>query len=122
MKVIRPGDIPEEVSTAPVFRGTVNRMNLVSGDDSQGSRLTQYRFSPGSKTVWHTHTFDQILLVTDGKGVLANEKESNVVTVGCIIHVPPGEKHWHGATDDSYFSHIGITTDGTTDLLEEVTG
>jgi quercetin dioxygenase-like cupin family protein len=48
------------------------------------------------------------LIVTGGKGFVANEYEKQEVGVGDIILFPAGEKHWHGATEDSYFSHIYI--------------
>ena len=51
----------------------------------------------------------QVLLVTDGIGIVATEKEKSVVQIGDLIHIPAGEKHWHGATTDSHFSHISLT-------------
>jgi len=33
--------------------------------------------------------------------------------VGDVIHIPAGERHWHGATDDSEFAHIVITRSGS---------
>ena len=43
-----------------------------------------------------------------GKGILATEEEERVVTEGDVILIPAGEKHWHGATSDSEFSHIYV--------------
>ena len=37
-----------------------------------------------------------------------------MVTEGDLIHIPAGEKHWHGATKDSAFSHISLTQVGST--------
>ena len=50
----------------------------------------------------------QILIVTAGKGVVATEKEEKAVTVGDIVLIPAGEKHWHGSNGDSEFSHIFV--------------
>ena len=62
----------------------------------------------------HTHTNPQILYVIQGTGIVATEEEEIRVTPGTLILIPPGENHWHGATKDSAFSHISITTPGKT--------
>jgi quercetin dioxygenase-like cupin family protein len=74
----------------------------------------QVNFSKGARTVFHTHTHPQILYVTKGKGIVATEKEEIVVGPGTLVLFPAGENHWHGATKDSEFSHISITTPGKT--------
>jgi len=48
------------------------------------------------------------LYILRGKGIVADEKEEKVVTKGDIILIPAGENHWHGATQDSWFSHLFI--------------
>jgi quercetin dioxygenase-like cupin family protein len=77
-------------------------------------------FSKGARNKFHSHTSDQLLIVTAGKGIVATEQEELVVGAGDIIHIPAGEEHWHGATEDSEFSHIYlITSDSKTTQLEE---
>jgi quercetin dioxygenase-like cupin family protein len=77
-------------------------------------------FGKGMRNKFHTHDSDQILIVTAGKGIVATEKEERVVTVGEIVLFPAGEKHWHGATKDSGFSHIVVTkTESKTTQREE---
>ncbi len=50
---------------------------------------------------------------------MATEKEESVVTVGEVVLFPAGEKHWHGATKHSEFSHIVVTkTDSKTTQQE----
>jgi len=71
-------------------------------------------FSPGSVNLFHTHTFDQVLYVTEGTGIVATENKEVTVTPGTIIFIPAGEKHWHGATKDSAFSHIAVMPPGKT--------
>jgi len=44
---------------------------------------------------------------------VATEKEERIVTVGEVVLFPAGEKHWHGATRDSEFSHIVVTRAGS---------
>jgi 4-carboxymuconolactone decarboxylase len=62
---------------------------------------------------FHANDSEQILIVTTGRGIVATEKEEMVVVEGDVVHIPAGEKHWHGATDDSEFSHIYVTGVGS---------
>ena len=66
-------------------------------------------FGKGVRNKFHMHECDQILIVTSGTGIVATEHEQRTVSVGDVILFPKGEKHWHGATEDSEFSHIFIT-------------
>lgn len=67
-------------------------------------------FEKGATTGWHTHTSDQILVITLGNGIVANETEELHVGVGDVVQILPGENHWHGARADSYMAHITITS------------
>ncbi len=69
-------------------------------------------FGKGVRNKFHTHESDQILIVTAGKGIVATGTEQREVSVGDVILFPTGEKHWHGATEDSDFSHIYISRAG----------
>ena len=40
-----------------------------------------------------------------------------VGTVGDVVHITADEKHWHGATPHSAFSHIALTAKGSTTTL-----
>jgi len=59
----------------------------------------------------HIHSSDQVLFVTAGKGIIATEARQEVISVGDVVHIPAEEKHWHGATADSSFSHCFIYVD-----------
>ena len=78
--------------------------------------LALITFSPGARNKFHTHTTEQVLYVTDGKGIIATENEETVITPGMLAYIPAGEKHWHGAIEDSSFSHISITPPHKTEL------
>lgn len=61
-----------------------------------------------------------MLFLTAGKGIIATETEQQIITPGDVAHIPSEEKHWHGATHDSVFSHIALTAkDSTTTQAEE---
>jgi quercetin dioxygenase-like cupin family protein len=53
----------------------------------------------------HIHNVVQILVVTDGKGVVGTDEGEYIVYPGDIVYVPVNEKHRHGAAKDTTFSH-----------------
>ena len=111
MKIIDINDVPKERYVNPLFTGSdVTRQSLVTG--SKDLSLGIVNFGRGVRNKFHSHDGDQILIISAGKGVVATEKEKRVVTVGEIVLFPAGEKHWHGATQDSELSHIVITKVG----------
>ena len=65
-------------------------------------------FGPGARNKLHTHTSEQVLFVTEGVGYVGTEDETARVSVGDTAFIPAGEKHWHGATDESSFSHVAL--------------
>ena len=113
MKVVRISDIEAEEATSKLFRGKVSSQRIISEGEGK-IRFTVVNFSPGAVNVFHTHTFDQILHITEGTGIVATEKEEITVTPGTVVFIPAGERHWHGATKDTAFSHISIAPPGET--------
>jgi quercetin dioxygenase-like cupin family protein len=82
-------------------------------------------FEPGARTAWHTHPLGQTLIVTAGKGWVQEwGREKREIVPGDVVTIPPGVKHWHGATATTGMSHIAIqeSDDGrNVDWLEKVT-
>ena len=112
MKVIKMSEVPKEPYLNPLFTGTnVTKQFLIA--DSKDLQLSIVNFGKGIRNKFHIHDSDQVLIVTVGKGIVATEKEEKKVTVGEIIFFPAGEKHWHGATEDSEFSHIVVLKGGS---------
>lgn len=121
MKVMKPAEIPEEDARSPLFTGgAVTRQPLVTPEMSQDFNLNIVNFSAGARNKMHTHSSDQVLLVTAGEGIIATETIQEVIKVGDVVHIPAEEKHWHGATPHSHFSHIALTAKGSrTTQVEE---
>lgn len=71
-------------------------------------------FEPGCRNNWHIHHVGgQILLVTGGKGYYQEwGKPVQELKPGDVVNIPPEVKHWHGATKDSWFSHLAIEVPG----------
>ena len=78
-------------------------------------------FEPGCRNNWHIHHDGfQILLVIGGEGWYQEEgKEAQFLQAGDVVVTHDGVKHWHGATQDSWFEHLAITA-GTPEWLEPV--
>ena len=113
MKIIKLDQVREEPATDPLFTGgAVTRQTLVGPDVGRSLNAAMVNFGQGARNKLHTHTSDQILIVTAGKGIVATEQEEKSVSPGDIIFFPAGEKHWHGATKASTFSHIYVVVSG----------
>ncbi len=95
-----------------VGQGPVYRKTLIDAKDTGGFSVLLVTFGPGARLNFHTHTFEQILYVTEGKGIVATREKERVVTPGEVIYIAPGEVHWHGATADASFAHIAIQKPG----------
>jgi quercetin dioxygenase-like cupin family protein len=111
MKVIKSTNIPKIVPEDPIFTGAVTVQPLIHEGNTFMSDVVN--FSKGVRNKLHTHTTDQILIITHGKGYVATESEKVEIEPGDIIHIPAGEKHWHGATENSEMSHIHIVGAGS---------
>jgi quercetin dioxygenase-like cupin family protein len=112
MKVVKMTQISKESFINPIFTGPdVTRQVLVP--DSKDFNVTIVNFGKGVRNKLHAHDSEQVLVVTAGKGIVATETEQKVVTVGDVILIRAGEKHWHGATEDSEFSHMYVTRSGS---------
>ena len=96
---------------ADVFIGNSYLNPLVSKDDNIDVGVSSVNFEPGCRNNWHIHHNGfQILLVTAGEGWYQEEgKPAQLLKPGDVVAIHEGVKHWHGATKDSWFSHIAIT-------------
>lgn len=113
MQILNAALIPAEPLSDPNFvGGTVTRQTLVGPAKERTLSAFLVNFSRGAHNTPHRHTSDQILIVTAGQGIVSSEQEERVVGLGDIILFPAGEKHWHGATKDSSFSHIYVMSAG----------
>ena len=125
MKVITPRDMQTARGPEDWFTGTVWRDGAPVGDPPDVA-VNRVLFEPGARTHWHTHTEGQILYIITGTCRTAREDEPPVdVEAGGVVYFAPREKHWHGATSETYMVHMAINianmTDGGTDWLEPVT-
>ena len=72
-------------------------------------RVVSVHFAPGSRTAWHTHPLGQTLIVTAGTGWVQQwDGPVQEMREGDVVRIPPGTKHWHGATATTRMTHIAL--------------
>lgn len=101
-----------EISTnkapAEYFVGTTWINTLVKNDGIEANTL-RVTFEPGARNNWHYHPKGQILIVTEGKGLVQKKGEAiQLIQPGDVVVIMANEVHWHGATPDSVFTHIAV--------------
>lgn len=108
LNVTRSGASP---MTAPAsyFTGAATVDTAFQGSDPArigGARVT---FEAGARTHWHTHPLGQTLVIVEGTARVGHDDGSVVEAgVGDIVFIPPGVRHWHGATPTARMSHVAV--------------
>jgi quercetin dioxygenase-like cupin family protein len=122
--VTRPGSHPSAAGSADNFTGSVrvdSRFQASAPARIGGGLVT---FDPGARTAWHTHPLGQTLIVTAGVGLVqAWGGPMQEIRPGDVVWIPPGTKHWHGATPSNGMSHLALAEalDGkTVEWMEHV--
>jgi quercetin dioxygenase-like cupin family protein len=120
VKVVKLSELEKEPAGGALFTGTqVFRQVIVKPEESQSFNFSVVNFSAGSRNKFHQHSGDQILIITEGTGVVATDSEERTVTQGDVVLIPAGENHWHGAPGDTSMSHITVQVKGSTTQQNE---
>jgi quercetin dioxygenase-like cupin family protein len=108
------------------FTGDFRIKNILDKDDSSEQEMYYVTFKNGCKTRPHIHASDQILIATEGKGIVVfakrimvdpdmitkseiEIKKSVMMEKGDVICIPAFMLHWHGSADNKQdFTHIAI--------------
>lgn len=122
--VTRAGSQPSSTGTAENFTGSVRVDNRFKGSGPARISGATVTFEPGARTAWHTHPLGQTLIVTAGVGLVQHwGGPVQEIRPGDIAWIPPGVKHWHGASSTVGMSHIAFSEalDGkTVEWMEKV--
>jgi quercetin dioxygenase-like cupin family protein len=125
MDITRNGTRPSVVAPPSYFTGRVRQDPVVEAPAPARLRAVVVTFEPGARTHWHTHPLGQTLLVLSGLGLARTwGGEITEIRPGDTIWIPPGEKHWHGASPGVAMTHLAMqeALDGSpVDWLEPVT-
>ncbi len=124
ISITRSGSQPSVKGAAEYFTGSVRIDPLFKANDPSRTSGGLVTFEPGARTAWHTHPLGQILIVTAGTGWIRQwGGQIEEIRQGDVVRIPPGQKHWHGATATTGMTHIAIQEqlDGkAVDWMEQV--
>lgn len=118
MRIERPTPDRRQPDPSGIFVGAVALQTLI-GDEARDLRVTEVTFSDGARNKLHTHTTDQVLVITAGEGIVATEREQREVRAGDIAYIPAGERHWHGARPGTDMTHLSILGNGKTFIVAD---
>ena len=103
------GSQPSMKGSADYFTGSVRIDARFSGTEPARVSGATVTFEPGARTAWHTHPLGQTLIVTAGTGLVQEAgKTAQIIRPGDTVWIPPGVRHWHGATATTGMSHVAI--------------
>jgi quercetin dioxygenase-like cupin family protein len=107
--ITRSGSQPSVRGSAEYFTGSVRVDPLFKPKDPSRTSGALVTFEPGARTAWHTHPLGQTLIVTAGSGWVQQwGGQIQEIRQGDVVRIPPGQKHWHGATATTGMTHIAI--------------
>lgn len=110
LKITRNGAEPSVKGPAENFTGAVRVDSRFSAEAPARLSGGHVSFEPGARTAWHTHPLGQTLLVTSGVGRVQRwGGPVQEIRPGDVVWIPPGEKHWHGASPTNAMGHYAIT-------------
>ncbi|WP_121812904.1 cupin domain-containing protein [Mucilaginibacter kameinonensis] len=108
-----------ELSKTNNHTGDVWLRELNKADSVIDCNIATATFAPGAKLDWHIHPAGQILMITEGTGYYQEKgKPIQVVHKGDVIKCVPGVAHWHGASPQSAFTYIAVSTNGATNKTQ----
>jgi quercetin dioxygenase-like cupin family protein len=104
------------------FTGNVTLREVLSEENSAEQEMYYVTFQNGARTTLHFHESDQILIATEGKGVVGLINATRVTEfkiedldilflekAGDTVCIPNNKLHFHGAIREGEdFSHIAI--------------
>ncbi len=109
MDIKRVGSQPSGHGPEAYFTGAVRIDPLAAPPGPARVSMALVTFEAGARTAWHTHPLGQTLVVTAGCGrVQRDGGPVEDIRPGDVVWIPPGERHWHGATPTTAMSHIAV--------------
>jgi quercetin dioxygenase-like cupin family protein len=91
-----------------IFIGEVTTQSIVGDEGTRDLRMIEVHFVKGARNRMHTHTTDQILVITEGAAIVATRSEQQELGAGDVAFIPAGEEHWHGAKPGHDMTHLAI--------------
>jgi quercetin dioxygenase-like cupin family protein len=89
------------------FAGEVWLRSTVAAQD--GTNIGVVHFAPDARTHWHRHPGGQFLFGVSGRGRVRSRGETgHLLEAGDVIHVAPGEWHFHGGSRGAPVVHVAV--------------
>ncbi|MEP0547572.1 MAG: carboxymuconolactone decarboxylase family protein [Rhodothermales bacterium] len=106
LTVVR-GASPSQPAPAENFTGAVQVSGRFESEAPARTYGATVAFEPGARTHWHAHPLGQTLVVTAGTGRVQHwGGPVQEIHPGDVVVIPPGVKHWHGASSDAPMTHV----------------
>jgi quercetin dioxygenase-like cupin family protein len=97
------------------FAGKVALQKLFAPAGGDELELIAVYFDDGARTIPHTHSTDQVLLVLEGRCVVGDEAGRQEIGAGELVRLPAQRWHWHGAAPGHSACHLSIRRPGPSD-------
>ncbi|MGP6378402.1 (R)-mandelonitrile lyase [Yersinia bercovieri] len=119
------GSQPTTIGAPEYFTGTAKVDSRFKGTTPARISGGTVSFDAGARTAWHTHPLGQTLILSSGTGWVQQwQGAAQSIKTGDVVWIPPGVKHWHGASAKEPMTHIAVSEslDGNTvTWMEKVT-
>jgi quercetin dioxygenase-like cupin family protein len=103
------GSRPTRVAPPEYFTGNVMQDPIIATAAPARLVANSVSFQAGARTAWHTHPLGQTLYVIAGLGrIQAKGGPIREIRPGDVVWIPPGEKHWHGASPTNGMTHLAM--------------
>jgi quercetin dioxygenase-like cupin family protein/alkylhydroperoxidase/carboxymuconolactone decarboxylase family protein YurZ len=110
IRITRSGEVASRPAAADHFAGSAQVQLLVEPTEPARASVASVTFEAGAHTAWHMHPLGQILIVTAGVGYAQQWGGlRQEIRPGDVVRIPPGTKHWHGASHDMSMSHVAVS-------------
>lgn len=111
--IIRVNQLVSTSGTDKTFTGKARIDRLYLPNGKMRSSASSVTYEPGARSHWHIHPVGQVLIVTGGVGRTGEwGKPVQEMRAGDVVICPAGVKHWHGASPDTFVTHLQITEVG----------
>lgn len=100
------------------FRGDVIMIEVLNKDNSTDYEMYHVFFKGNAITTIHSHRTEQILIGTEGKGIVCILKENFLEKInaekvfmmkeGDVVSIPANIFHFHGSFSNHGFSHLAF--------------
>ena len=109
ISILRNGSRPSAAGPAGYFTRALRGDPMFPATEPSRMSAGHVTFEPGARSAWHTHPVGQVLVVTSGLGrVQMWGGRVEEIRPGDVVRIPPGVKHWHGASPTVAMTHIAL--------------